>query len=153
MIDVDHGGGPLAPALWFLVAEAGHVGCGGWTVDRHDGHLRCACGTVLYEFREVDGPRDHPPAPADRASTAAPAEPAPTAAADGLGPFHTTFPEIVTAMLSLRVPCPWCGADVDQPCTLPGGVRPLRKTLAHPARLDAVGPVLVEQPRREQHVR
>jgi hypothetical protein len=145
MIDFDRGGGPLAPALWFLVAEAGHVGCGGWTIDHHDGRLCCACGTALYEFRQVDGHRDRPPA--------SPGGPGPAATGDGLGPFHTTFPEIVTAMLSLRVPCPWCGADVDQPCTLPGGVRPLRKTLAHPARLDAVGPVLVEQPRREQHVR
>jgi hypothetical protein len=147
VIGVDRRGPSLAPALWFLVAEAGHVGCGGWSVDRRDGHLRCACGTVLYEFRPVAGPRDRAPAP--------PADPAP--AASGPDPLHTAFPEVVTGMLALRVPCPWCGAAPDQPCTLPGGVRPLRRTVAHPARLEALGPVIPPQsrtePRRHQHVR
>jgi hypothetical protein len=54
MIDAGPRGDPLAPAIWFLVAEARHVGCGGWTFDRRDGRLRCICGTALYEFHEVD---------------------------------------------------------------------------------------------------
>jgi hypothetical protein len=58
---------------------------------------------------------------------------------DGPRPFRTTLPAVLTAMLSLRVPCPWCGAARGRPCTLPGGAAPLRRTLAHPARLIAVG--------------
>ena len=54
MIDVQRRGDPLAPAIWFLAAEAGHAGCGGWTFDRHDKLLRCICGTALYEFHEMD---------------------------------------------------------------------------------------------------
>jgi hypothetical protein len=59
MIDVGRRGDPLAPAIWFLVAEAGHVGCGGWTFDRRGSQLRCICGTALYEFHE--GPAMRPP--------------------------------------------------------------------------------------------
>jgi hypothetical protein len=44
----------LGAALWLLVAEAGHHGCRGWTVEERDGLLECACGTVLYQLREVD---------------------------------------------------------------------------------------------------
>jgi hypothetical protein len=54
MIDVRRRGDPLAPAIWFLVAEAGHVSCGGWTFDRRDKQLRCVCGAALYEFRDMD---------------------------------------------------------------------------------------------------
>jgi hypothetical protein len=58
---------------------------------------------------------------------------------DGPHHFRTTLPAVVTAMLSLRVPCPWCGAALRQPCTPSGGDAPLRRTPAHPARLIAVG--------------
>jgi hypothetical protein len=79
--------------------------------------------------------------------------PEPDAYPDGLRHFRTRLPEVVTAMLSLRVPCPWCGAAPDQPCTLPGGATPLRRTLAHPARLIAACPVFTQRPRGAQHVR
>jgi hypothetical protein len=75
MIDVDAGQStnPLAPALWFLVAQAGHLGCDGWTFDRRDGRLRCACGAALYEFHEMDrhrgGPAASPAGPARKAAT------------------------------------------------------------------------------------
>jgi hypothetical protein len=143
VITVDRGGGPIAPALWFLVAQAGHVGCGGWALG-DDARLRCACGTALYELRRVDAHRDRPPEPCTACAAAT---------TDGPDPFRTAFPDVVTAMLALRVPCPWCGAAPDEPCTLPGGVRPLRRTVAHPARLDALGPVPAQPPRRQQHVR
>jgi hypothetical protein len=45
---------PLAPAIWFLVAQASHAGCGGWTFDRRGRQVRCICGTALYEFHEMD---------------------------------------------------------------------------------------------------
>lgn len=54
MIDTGRRRDPLAPATWFLVAQAGHVGCGGWTFDRRSSQLRCLCGTALYEFHEMD---------------------------------------------------------------------------------------------------
>src|SRR5919206_197406 len=41
--------------------------------------------------------------------------------------FRTTLPAVVTAVLSLRVPCPWCDAAAGEPCTLPGGATPLRR--------------------------
>lgn len=56
MIDVGRSGASLAPALSFLVAQAGHVGCHGWMVDRRAGLLRCVCGTALYEFHAMDRP-------------------------------------------------------------------------------------------------
>jgi hypothetical protein len=65
--------------------------------------------------------------------------PPPVADPDGPRHFRTKLPAVVTAMLSLRVPCPWCGATRGQPCTLPGGDTPLRRTPAHPARLIALG--------------
>jgi hypothetical protein len=65
--------------------------------------------------------------------------PEPDADPNGPRHFRTKLPEVVTAMLALRVPCPWCGAAPDQPCTLPSGATPLRRTLAHPARLIALG--------------
>jgi hypothetical protein len=67
---------PLAPAVWFLVAQAGHVGCDGWTFDRRAGLLRCACGTALYQFHEVDQQRGGSSAsPAGIARKAAPDDP------------------------------------------------------------------------------
>jgi hypothetical protein len=72
---------------------------------------------------------------------------------DGVRHFRTALPDLVAGMLALRVPCPWCGAGVDQPCTLRGRTRPLRRTVAHPARLAAAGPVPTPRPRRNQHVR
>lgn len=65
--------------------------------------------------------------------------PQPDADPDGPRPLRATLPAVLTAMLSLRVPCPWCGAARGQPCTLPGGDTPLQRTPAHPARLIAVG--------------
>jgi hypothetical protein len=79
--------------------------------------------------------------------------PGPDADPDGPRHFRTGLPEVVTAMLSIRVPCPRCGAAPGQPCTLPGGATPLRKTLAHPARLVAACPMLTQRPRGAQHVR
>jgi hypothetical protein len=79
--------------------------------------------------------------------------PEPDAYPDGLCHFRTKLPEMVTAMLSLRVPCPWCGATPDQPCTLPGGATPLRRTLAHPARLIAACPASTQRQRGAPHVR
>ncbi|MFI1714944.1 hypothetical protein [Streptomyces litmocidini] len=39
----------------------------------------------------------------------------------------------------LRVPCPWCGAAVGRPCTVPRLGIPLRRAPAHQARLLAAG--------------
>jgi hypothetical protein len=73
MIAVARRGDPLAPAIWFLVAQAGHAGCGGWTFDRRDGRLRCICGADLYEFHQVGthcrGLSASPAAPARKAAT------------------------------------------------------------------------------------
>jgi len=78
--------------------------------------------------------------------------PEPDSYADGPGHFRASLPEVVIATLSLRVPCPWYGAAVGQPCTLPGGATSLRRTVAHPARIIAVG--LAERDKRgAQHVR
>lgn len=41
-------------ALWFLVAEAGHDRCAGWTFEKRTGLLHCVCGAALYEFIEID---------------------------------------------------------------------------------------------------
>jgi hypothetical protein len=64
--------------------------------------------------------------------------------------YRAALPAAVTAMVSLRVPCPWCGAAVGQPCTLPGGDIPMRRTPAHPARLVAVELAGREKGRRER---
>jgi hypothetical protein len=73
VIDARQRGDPLALAIWFLAAEAGHGGCGGWTFHRHDMVLRCICGTALYEFRVMDqhrgGPSASPAGPARKAAT------------------------------------------------------------------------------------
>jgi len=39
----------LLGAIWGLVQDAGHLGCGGWTFDSRDpaGQVTCACGDVL----------------------------------------------------------------------------------------------------------
>ncbi|AJF63857.1 hypothetical protein SVTN_04860 [Streptomyces vietnamensis] len=50
--------------LWFLISRAGHLGCGRWSLG-NDGRLHCACGTVLYQYRQ----------PADGAGGRAPASP------------------------------------------------------------------------------
>jgi hypothetical protein len=63
-LDVDS----LGTALWLLVAEAGHLGCDGWTFEERAGLLECACGTPLYEFREVDGRGVGPAGSAPRAA-------------------------------------------------------------------------------------
>jgi hypothetical protein len=76
MIDVGRRGDrdPLAPAIWFLVAEAGHVGCGGWLFDRRDSTLRCVCGAALYGFHEMGRQCGHPSA-APRSGRQPPDEP------------------------------------------------------------------------------
>ncbi|WP_037967662.1 zinc finger domain-containing protein [Streptomyces sp. SS] len=52
----------------------------------------------------------------------------------------------------LRVPCPWCGAAVGRPCTVPRLGIPLRRAPAHQARLLAAG--LAEPgPRQEGEAR
>ncbi len=53
----------LATALWFLVADAGHLGCDAWTFEERDRLLRCACGTVLYELHETGRRRTRAPRP------------------------------------------------------------------------------------------
>ena len=70
-------------------------------------------------------------------------QPQPDADPDGPRHFRTELPRVVTAMLSRRVPCPWCGAAVGQPCTFPGDDAPLRGSPAHPARLVAARPVVI----------
>lgn len=45
----------LLPALWVLVADAGHLEHGGWSMDSRDGELTCACGAVLYRLEPVQG--------------------------------------------------------------------------------------------------
>jgi hypothetical protein len=78
--------------------------------------------------------------------------PEPSVDPDGPRHFRTRLPEVVAVMLALRVPCPWCGAAIGHPCALPAGAASLRRTLAHPARLIAVG--LAERNKRgAQHVR
>ncbi len=140
-------GDPLAPALWFLVADAGHVGCGGWRIDRREGHLRCACGTVLYEFHSVGRTGDGPVREQERRDRRADPDSGP----DGTRPVRAVLPDLVAEMLALRVPCPWCGAAADRPCTLRGHTRPLRRTVAHPARLAAAGSLPVAPPPRDHH--
>jgi hypothetical protein len=51
--DAARSGDSLDVALWFLVAEAGHGRCAGWTFERRTGLLHCACGAALYEFNEI----------------------------------------------------------------------------------------------------
>ncbi|WP_406729383.1 hypothetical protein WJ438_39465 [Streptomyces sp. GD-15H] len=49
--------------LWFLISQAAHLGCGRWSLGG-DGRLRCACGTVLYQYRQpADGAGGGAPAP------------------------------------------------------------------------------------------
>lgn len=50
--------------LWFLISQAGHLGCGRWSLG-NDRRLRCACGTVLYLYQQ----------PADGAGSGAPTSP------------------------------------------------------------------------------
>jgi hypothetical protein len=79
--------------------------------------------------------------------------PQPDADSDGPRALRTTLLPALTAMLSLRVPCPWCGAARGQPCALPGRDAPSRIS-AHPARLIAVGVAGSDnRPRGTQHVR
>ncbi|MFI8305042.1 hypothetical protein ACIF80_16590 [Streptomyces sp. NPDC085927] len=54
----------LPATLWFLISQAGHLGCGRWSLG-DDGRLRCACGTVLYLYRQ----------PADGAGSGVPESP------------------------------------------------------------------------------
>ncbi|GGY46585.1 zinc finger domain-containing protein [Streptomyces omiyaensis] len=57
-----HPGRDALGTVWFLVSRAGHLDCGRWTFG--DGkRLRCACGAVLYAYRQ----------PADAAGSGAPA--------------------------------------------------------------------------------
>ncbi|MFD3534851.1 hypothetical protein [Streptomyces sp. NPDC058664] len=53
---------------------------------------------------------------------------------------------------SLRVPCPWCGAAVGRPCTVPRLGIPLRRAPAHQARLLAAG-IAEPGPRQEGEAR
>ncbi len=57
-VSTTHDPDSLAPALWLLVAQAGHYRCAGWTFEERDGVLRCACGAPLYELRAVERQRD-----------------------------------------------------------------------------------------------
>ncbi len=57
------------------------------------------------------------------------------AQARGLDPEHAQA-EADARRAWLAVACPHCHAGLEHPCIGPGG-RPLRKTAAHPARLDA----------------
>ena len=69
-------GDPLDPAVWFLVAQAGHARCDGWMFDRRGGLVRCVCGTALYEFHNVDRQCGGPSASlADSPRKAAPDDP------------------------------------------------------------------------------
>ena len=70
MIDIRRREDMLLP-IWFLTAEAGHAGCGGWRW--HGTQLRCMCGTALYELHVMDrqcgAPPASPPGPARKAVT------------------------------------------------------------------------------------
>jgi hypothetical protein len=55
-------------ALWFLVAEAGHGRCAGWTFEKRTGLLHCACGAALYEFNKIDRPHNRSSASPGRLS-------------------------------------------------------------------------------------
>jgi hypothetical protein len=37
----------MIDALWGAVQDAGHLDCGGWSIDGRDGVLVCACGERL----------------------------------------------------------------------------------------------------------
>ncbi|MGJ3562105.1 hypothetical protein ACR6C2_43465 [Streptomyces sp. INA 01156] len=50
-------GRDLPATLWFLISQAGHLGCGRWSLES-DGRLRCACGTVLYLYRQAADGRE-----------------------------------------------------------------------------------------------
>jgi hypothetical protein len=73
-------------------------------------------------------------------------DPEPADGPDDVHHVRTALPDLVAGMLALRVPCPWCGAAVDRPCTLRGRTRSLRRTVAHPARLAAAGSLPVPRP-------
>ena len=45
--------GDLAVIAPVLVADAGHLGCGTWSVDSRDGILTCCCGTALFVLAGV----------------------------------------------------------------------------------------------------
>jgi hypothetical protein len=87
-------------------------------------HREFALGDISAEARRIREERltRHPLTDADT---------------DGPHHFRTMFLEVVTSMLSLRVPCPRCGAATHQLCTVPGDAIPLQRSLAHPARLIA----------------
>ncbi|SDD86243.1 zinc finger domain-containing protein [Actinokineospora iranica] len=63
------------------------------------------------------------------------------AAARGIDPEHA---EADARRAFLAVPCPYCRAQPGDRCTGPGG-RPLTKTTAHPARLDAAFAAMTNQ--------
>jgi hypothetical protein len=75
----------------------------------------------------------------------------PDSGPDAARPVRAALPDLVAEMLALRVPCPWCGAAADRPCTLRGRTRPLRRTVAHPARLAAAGSLPVPPPPRDRN--
>ncbi len=58
-VSTAHDPDSFVPALWLLVARAGHHRCAGWTFEERDGVLRCACGAPLYELRIVDRQHDN----------------------------------------------------------------------------------------------
>ncbi|WP_037673564.1 hypothetical protein [Streptomyces globisporus] len=67
-------------------------------------------------------------------------------------PSHLNGSKRDPRVRSLRVPCPWCGAAVGRPCTVPRLGIPLRRAPAHQARLLAAG--LAEPgPRQEGEAR
>lgn len=61
---------------------------------------------------------------------------------NGVRHYRTDLPEVLTLMISLQVPCPWCGAARGEACSVSGDVL---RTPAHSARLIAVGPTRTEQ--------
>jgi hypothetical protein len=56
---------------------------------------------------------------------------------DAVRHYRTNLPEVLTSMISLQVPCPWCGAARGEACSVSG--RDVSRTPAHSARLIAVG--------------
>ncbi len=120
---------------------------------------------AVREERLPRGPRPRPDADPDdpshhRAESPAggtvtasghPAQPAHDAPATGPPAEITGHPARELRRRALQVSCPWCGAALGQPCTLPGSDIRLRRTLAHPARLIAAG--LVETSGDDQSAR
>ncbi|MFF4652785.1 hypothetical protein [Streptomyces sp. NPDC001380] len=89
-------------ALWFLLARSGHLACGRWTFE--DGALCCACGAVLYTYRDPPA-ATAPPAATPPPGTAGGGAQRPSGAlprgADRPAPSDGTGPPVALAVVAL----------------------------------------------------